>query len=277
MSQASSDLANRRAEIDRIDREMQQLLQNRAKVVQGVVRAKKAATAAGEITPPFRPGREAEVLRTLVAHHRGDFPAASLLRIWREIISGATRIQAEQRILVVGGAGDSWDLARDHFGLGAVYEAVHSLSLVFDMLRQNAAAAAVLPMQAKSGAGVWWRELMQTEPPEGAPQVVARLPFFKAGTNGDAVVLSPFPPDASSQDRGVLGLTLQGSASPHELAGIAETAGLKPTSPALVDDSYAWLEVDGLVSPDAAAITAIANATGIADIRVLGGYAVPLA
>ena len=75
----------------------------------------------------------------------------------------------------------------------------------------------------------------------------------------------------------MLGLTLQGSASPHELAGIAETAGLKPTSPALVDDSYAWLEVDGLVSPDAAAITAIANATGIADIRVLGGYAVPLA
>ena len=121
---------------------MQQLLQNRAKVVQGVVRAKKAATAAGEITPPFRPGREAEVLRTLVAHHRGDFPAASLLRIWREIISGATRIQAEQRILVVGGAGDSWDLARDHFGLGAVYEAVHSLSLVFDMLRQNADGAA---------------------------------------------------------------------------------------------------------------------------------------
>ena len=111
MSSSPSDLANRRAEIDQYDREIHTLLQKRAKVVFGVMRAKAAATAAGEPTPPFRPGREAEVLRKLVAQHDGDFPIPSLLRIWREIISGATRMQAVQQIAVLAEDQNSWDLA----------------------------------------------------------------------------------------------------------------------------------------------------------------------
>ena len=277
MSQASSDLANRRAEIDRIDRQMQQLLQSRAKVVQGVLRAKRAAMAAGEIAPPFRPGREADVLRTLVANHSGDFPVASLLRIWREIISGATRIQAVQRIIVVDGASDSWDLARDQFGLGANYEKTETVEQALAELREQKAAAAVLATGLQCSNGPWWRSLLQMQSPEGAPQVVARLPFFQAGTTGDAVVLSPFPPDSSSHDNGVIGLIFDGAMSSDALAGAAEAAGFKPTAPAAVDDGCAWLEVEGLVDPGSPAMAAMAAAPGIVDARVLGGYAVPIA
>lgn len=277
MSQPSSDLANRRAEIDRIDSEMQRLLQDRAKVVLGVLRAKKAATAAGDVTPPFRPGREAEVLRKLVASHTGDFPTASLLRIWREIISGATRIQAVQRIAVLGGAGDIWDLARDHFGLGSVYEAVATPAATFALLSDQAIAAAVLPVASADAQGQWWRELMALPTSEGAPQIVARLPFFQADTAGQALVLSPFPPDASSHDRGVVGLALQTPASAPEIAGLVEAAGLAVAEPPLTSGAFAWIEINGLIEPDAPALKAMAALPNVADTRVLGGYAVPLA
>lgn len=277
MSQASSDLANRRAEIDRIDREMQHLLQARAKVVQGVVRAKKAATAAGEVTPPFRPGREAEVLRTLQAHHSGDFPAASLLRIWREIMSGATRIQAVQRIVVAGGPGDVWDLARDHFGLGAEYDAAADAAAAFAMLQDQGAAAAVVAMPAAEGDGAWWWRLLQSGPCEGAPQVVARLPFFRTGTPGEAMVLTPFAPDASSCDHGILGLVLDTEMSAGALMGAVESAGWKLAGPPLSSGCHVWVEVEGLAAPDAPALAALAATPGIVDVRVLGGYAVPLA
>jgi chorismate mutase len=277
MSQASSDLANRRAEIDRIDREMQHLLQARAKVVQGVLRAKKAATAAGEVTPPFRPGREAEVLRTLLGHHSGDFPAASLLRIWREIMSGATRIQAVQRIVVAGGCGAVWDLARDHFGLGAEYDAVADASEAFAVLKSEGAAAAVVPMPSVTGAGAWWRDLLQSGTPEGAPQVVARLPFFQAGTTGEAMVLTPFAPDESSRDRGILGLTLSPAATTGAVMGWVEGAGLTLAGEPLLADCHAWAEVEGLIAADAPALASLTATPGIVDVRVLGGYAVPLA
>ncbi len=277
MSQASSDLANRRAEIDRIDREMQHLLQDRAKVVQGVLRAKKAATDAGEVTPPFRPGREAEVLRTLLGHHNGDFPPASLLRIWREIMSGATRIQAVQRIVVPGGCGAVWDLARDHFGLGAEYHAVADATDAFSILRDLGAAAAVVAMPSATGAGAWWRGLLQSGTPEGALQVVARLPFFRAGTAGEAMVLTPFAPDESSQDCGILGLTLEASAISATVMGAVEAAGLKLASEPLLADCHAWVEVEGLIAADSPALALLAATPGIVDVRVLGGYAVPLA
>ncbi len=277
MSQPSSDLANRRAEIDRIDGEMQRLLQARAKVVQGVLRAKRAATAAGEVTPPFRPGREAEVLRKLVKSHAGDFPTASLLRIWREIISGATRIQAVQRIAVLGGAGPIWDLARDHFGLGAVYEPVDSVAQAFALLSEQSIAAAVLPLVSHAGEGLWWREMLTSNAQEGAPQVVARLPFFQADTAGQALVLSPFAPDASSQDVGVLGLRLTEPASAPEIRAMAEAAGLRLIGQTLVSGSFAWIETSGLLDSAGAMLAALAARPNVTDIRVLGGYAMPLA
>ena len=36
----------------------------------------------------LRPGREALILRRLVARHRGPFSRAVLVRLWRELISG---------------------------------------------------------------------------------------------------------------------------------------------------------------------------------------------
>src|SRR4051812_14611699 len=58
-----TDLAALRAELDRIDDTIHDLLIERAGIVEQVARSGKPAA--------FRPGREASIVRRLVAQHRG--------------------------------------------------------------------------------------------------------------------------------------------------------------------------------------------------------------
>src|SRR3978361_2219874 len=70
-----------RAELDRIDNTIHDLLMRRAEVVEHVARSGKPAA--------LRPGREASILRRLVGRHQGALPAVSVTRIWRELLAGA--------------------------------------------------------------------------------------------------------------------------------------------------------------------------------------------
>ena len=277
MSPPPSDLANRRAEIDKFDREIHRLLTERAKVVYGVMRAKAAATAAGEATPPFRPGREAEVLRGLVARHEGEFPAPALLQIWREIVSGATRMQAVQQIAVLSGDAALGVLARDHFGVGAEYVTVATAAEAMTKLTDMQIAAAVLPAPIAGAADQWWCSLLQDERSEGAPKVVARLPFFQAGAPGQAMVLSPFPTDPSSDDRGVLGLTLAAGASLEPVFTALRGSGFPPAGAPITAGPHVWLETSSLIDACDPICATVRTLPGIERAIVLGGYAVPLA
>lgn len=277
MSSPPSDLANRRAEIDKFDREIHRLLTERAKVVYGVMRAKAAATAAGEATPPFRPGREAEVLRGLVARHSSEFPVASLLQIWREIVSGATRMQAVQQIAVLAGDATLGVLARDHFGVGAEYQAAASVKDALSAVSAMQIAAAVMPMAASGSAEQWWCSLIHDERPEGAPRIVARLPFFEAGAGGQAVVLSPFPTDPSSDDRSVIGLTLADSAPLDPVAAALQASSFTPVGEPIVAGPHVWLETAGLIASNDPICASLRTLPGVEQATVLGGYAVPLA
>src|SRR3546814_10344757 len=66
----------------------------------------------------MRPGREARVLRRLVARHTGPFPKPVVTRIWREIISVFTRLQGPFAAAAYAPQQrpDLGSLARDHFG-----------------------------------------------------------------------------------------------------------------------------------------------------------------
>ncbi len=71
-----------RAELDRIDDAIQDLLIRRAGVVEHVARSGKPAA--------FRPGREASIIRRLLHRHQGSLPSVALVRIWRELLAGTT-------------------------------------------------------------------------------------------------------------------------------------------------------------------------------------------
>src|ERR1700689_4602781 len=74
-----------RAELDRIDNALHDLLMQRASVVEHVARSGKPAA--------FRPGREAQIITRLLARHSGHLPRQAGFRIWRELLAGTTAMQ----------------------------------------------------------------------------------------------------------------------------------------------------------------------------------------
>jgi len=109
-------LEDLRAKIDAIDESLHDLLMRRAGLAADIARLKNAAPGANGVF--FRAGREAEVMRRILGRHRGPFPASAVVRIWREIIGGLLGLQGE--LTVATSAPELIDMAREHFGSGAV-------------------------------------------------------------------------------------------------------------------------------------------------------------
>ena len=83
-----SPLDQLRREIDAIDDDLHRLIIRRSEVVGRIALAK--ASNGGGGTVALRPGREAVVLRRLLERHTGPFPAAALVRLWRELMGAFT-------------------------------------------------------------------------------------------------------------------------------------------------------------------------------------------
>jgi chorismate mutase / prephenate dehydratase len=179
----TDDLAALRAEIDALDDAMHDLLMRRADVV-----ARLAGSRAKGTGPALRPGREAAIVRRLLARHAGPFPRAGLLGVWRAIINGNTAIQAP---MTVAACLDDAGLAllRDHLGLAASVTRCADAGTALGMQAAGRTELVALPP-----GGRWWRTL---DPARLA--VTARLPFLGAGA--PVFLLSPVPPDPSGEDR----------------------------------------------------------------------------
>src|SRR5262245_56213674 len=102
MPPADKSLDSLRREIDSIDEAMHDLLMRRALLGNRIRQAK----GSGGEAPIYRPGREAAILRRLIARHSGPLPAAVVVRVWREIIAALTALQGPLSVAVFApGAG----------------------------------------------------------------------------------------------------------------------------------------------------------------------------
>ena len=105
MSAAKTSLEDLRHGIDEIDDALHDLLMRRTEVV------KQVLAIEGDGGSRIRPGREAQVLRRLVARHRGAFPKPVVARIWRDIVAALTTLQGPFVVAVHAPAGGP-DLGR---------------------------------------------------------------------------------------------------------------------------------------------------------------------
>ena len=111
MNPAEPNLATIRREIDSIDDSIHDLVMRRT----GLIEQIRAAKAGNDF---YRPAREAEIIRRLIARHKGPFPRFSLVRMWREMMAAITRLQGPFSIAAfVADEPGYWDLARSHFGV----------------------------------------------------------------------------------------------------------------------------------------------------------------
>jgi chorismate mutase/prephenate dehydratase len=266
-------LAGLRAELDRIDDSIHDLLMQRAGVVEYVARSGKPAA--------FRPGREASIIRRLLARHRGALPPVAVTRIWRELLAGTTSMQGGFSLAVcdLEHGAPLTQLAREHFGALTPLRPYASAGQALVDLSQGSASVAVLPYP--SDADNWWVALMHHEP---RLYVVGRLPFWSPRPDGAptarALVAASTLPDASGADRSLLGLECDSDVSRARLSSELSAAGLRPETMVVARQqgsaiANVLVDVEGYLADDDTRLVHLGSV--LRRPIVLGAYAVPVA
>ena len=189
-----------RDRIDAIDAAMHRLLIERGTVIESLIRTKGTSRPGAA----FRPGREADMMRRLVARHEGQLPLATVEHIWREIITTFTRMQAPFNVAIdISIEPDRMhDLARFTFGFSVELLPCPDAAAVVSRVAQ----ANDLGLIARKAAGAWWRGLVGL----GAPRIMALLPFVEGRERPadlPAFVISPPLADPTPPDIGVFAVT----------------------------------------------------------------------
>jgi chorismate mutase len=181
-----------RARIDAIDAELLRLLDERAGLAGLVAEAKAAAGDAGRFG--LRPGREAQVLRRLLASRQNASPAL-VVRVWREMIGDNLCRQGPFHLSVWGGRDPARgvELARARFG-GAP-------SLRQAARPEDALAAARTPggvaVAALTPDSAWWGRLLA----EPKLKVFAALPCLSAWGPLSALAVGDVEVEPTGDDR----------------------------------------------------------------------------
>lgn len=238
-----ADLAALRAEIDTLDDAIHDLLMRRVDVV-----ARLAASRAKGNGPAIRPGREAVILRRLLARHAGPLPRGALVRLWRELLAATTSMQAPMAVAAWVDDG-GLEVLRAHLGHAAVVTRCADDASALAVSAEDPGMMVALPP-----GGRWWRTLLPTR-----LFVTARLPFLGAGPT--VFLLSPTAPDASGDDRSLVRVPARA------LPGLA-AAGLPATELSRADD-LVLAELPGVVTAGDARLAALGG-------TALGFYASPV-
>ena len=269
-----------RAEIDEIDSQLHDLLMRRTEVTAEVGRAKKRAQA--EQVQFLRPGREAQVLRRLVARHEGDFPKLVLVHIWREIVTAATSQQGAFSVSIDGSADAEAlrMLARDHFGSYVPVTDQGSAQRVITMVAEGEAQIGVLPLP-ESARGNWWTILATSD--EKMPRIVARLPFASLDPNGpQALAIGLSKQEDTGADRSYLILESQERLSRGGLTSLLKKAGFVAVSledaESNAGGALTLVEVEGFVGEGDRRLQTLEEgaSSGALTVWRAGGYALPL-
>lgn len=261
-----------RAELDRIDNTVHDLLIKRAEIVEYVARSGKPAA--------FRPGREASIIRRLLSRHRGSLPPVSLVRIWRELLAGTTSMQGGFALAVCDAdqGASITQLAREHFGALTPLRSYTSAGQALMDVSQGVASVAVLPYPSENDN--WWVALLHHEP---RLHIIGRLPFWKPRPDGapatQAIVVASTAPDASEEDRSFLGLECDSEVSRARLSSELAAAGLKPETMVLGRQqgspvTNVLVEVEGFLTDDDPRL--VHMGTVLRRPIVLGSYASPV-
>lgn len=235
----------------------------------------------------FRPAREALILRRLTKRHQGPFPLPVLLRIWREMIAGYTRIQGPFTVAACVTEGDHliWDIARDHFGSCTPVRVMRTPMPCVRAVMDREANIGVVPWPEDNDPSPWWGSLLSRD--RKTPMIVARLPFVESDRNGNgarALAIAQVPHEASGDDRSFIAIELSEDISRSRLKDAMTRIGLVPSafwSAASQGDRGQPLhlvEVEGFVTSADGSLAKIEHAleNRVLRIAVIGGYAMPI-
>ncbi len=271
-----------RREIDRIDDGLHDLLMSRARIVDQIRESKASNSSSG---PFLRPGREAQVIRRLIARHQGPFPKKVVARLWREIMSTFTAMQGPFVLAVfVPEDGDRSlvELAHEHYGTYTKTVIHRSKSHAIRAVTDGQASVAILPFPSEDSTNPWWINLMGTQ--ADRPRIIARLPFVgRSEQSVEAVAVARLVQEETGDDKSWLGLETLPDISRARLSASLKAAGFenaqfldatRPVGSALLS----LVEVPGCILPEDPRLALLDAQKDQSVLRaiVLGGYASPL-
>ena len=154
------DLQQVRADIDAIDREIQELISRRARCAQRVAQIKLAellalreqaagqgATAEAEVVY-YRPEREAQVLRGIIERDTGPLAGDSVAHIFREIMSACLALERPLQVAYLGPEGTFTQAASvKHFGHAAICVPQATIDAVFAQVESGECNYGVVPVE----------------------------------------------------------------------------------------------------------------------------------
>lgn len=143
-------LAELRQQIDKIDRQIVDLISRRGAAAREIGELKAAAG-----TPVYAPDREKLVYARLAELNPGPFPDGVLKAIYRELMSGSIALERPQRIAYLGPPGSYSQLgAQAKFGAAVEYEPVIDIAAAFHEVERGHCDFAVVPIENSTGGGV---------------------------------------------------------------------------------------------------------------------------
>jgi chorismate mutase len=171
ISPAPPSLQELRKEIDTIDEQVHNLLMQRGDIIDRLISVKQTQ----EVGSAFRPAREADMMRRLAQRHRGILPLDTVESIWRVIIATFTYVQAPFSLHADLSLGESAmrDSARFHFGFTIPFVPHFNAQAAVEAVANAKGDLALV--SATSSRAPWWLALEA----DGAPRIIARLPFIE--------------------------------------------------------------------------------------------------
>ncbi|MEX0708864.1 MAG: prephenate dehydratase [Woeseia sp.] len=144
-SSETVDLPSMRKRIDEVDRQIQSLINERARYAQQVGITKGELASAVDY---YRPEREAEVLRNVLARNEGPLRDEEMLRLFREIMSACLAQQEPLKIGFLGPEGTFTHTAVfKHFGHSVRALPFGTIDEVFQEVESGAADFGVVPIE----------------------------------------------------------------------------------------------------------------------------------
>ncbi len=143
-------LAPLRERIDKLDRQIVELLNERAKVVVEVGHVKRA-----DRSPIYVPDRERRVLEQVRSYNQGPLPNKCIDAVWRELMSGSFALERPLRIGFLGPNGSySHQAAEAKFGASVEYDNLADIPVIFDAVQRRDIDYGLVPIENSTEGSV---------------------------------------------------------------------------------------------------------------------------
>lgn len=227
---ATDGLAGLRQHIDTLDRQLLELLNERAHLAEQVGDIKRA-----EGSPFFRPDRVAQVLEKIQQLNPGPLKNNHVAAIWREIMSACLALEAPQRVAVLGPIGTFCEQAAiEYFGSAAELIYCNNFDEVFHATAAGTAQYGVVGVEnSTEGAVARSLDLFLRTPLHvvGEVSLLVRHNLLRQSPTLDGVEVVLAHPQALGQCQNWLTQHLP-NAERRAVSSNAEGARLAATNPA---------------------------------------------